>query len=215
MSRTLLPNTLMEIDKRVTYPIELVSFDIGVNADDESQNLYLSTGYKDIIFNNAVLNIPANTTFTPGSSVVGFSAIEETRDIKTNSINVDLNGVPNTIIAALEGVNGQAIGGIVTIYQAFWNEETGRLLGTTTAPEIYQKWQGIINSFSTTEENQPQGTVKISVECKSSIGTLLDTKSGRYTSNASIQSITGNEDDISMEFVPSLIDWNPNFGAEE
>jgi len=62
-----------------------------------------------------------------------------------------------THIAALENVN--AIGGIVTIYQAFWNDETGAIEG-----QVYQKWQGIINSHSVDEENTEKGDVNISVE---------------------------------------------------
>ena len=109
-------------------------------------------------------------------------------------------------IAALENVN--AIGGIVTIYQAFWNDETGQIEG-----QIYQKWQGIINSHSVDEENTNKGDVNITVECKNIVGAILNTKSGRFTSDSSFKKFTNN--DASMEFVASMVDFNPRFGAED
>jgi len=193
--KTIDSTTLTELNNKVNFPIQLVSFEISTN---NVQNLYLNTGYKDITYNGNV--------YSPGATVLGFSPVEETTDVKTNSVNIDFNGVPNTIIAALESV--QPIGGKVTIYQAFWNETTQNIEG-----QIYQKWKGIISSFSTTEENQLDGFVKISVECKNIVGAILNTKSGRFTSKSSFQQF--DSADLSMEFVASLVDFNPAFGKEE
>ena len=187
--------TLAEAASVKTYPINLIKFQV---TSDNNDSLFLNTGYTNITYNN--------DTYLPGSNIISLSAVEETKDVKTNAITIQLNGLPNTIIAALENVN--AIGGIVTIYQAFWNDETGAIQG-----QVYQKWQGIINSHSVDEENSETGNVNISIECKNIVGALLDTKSGRFTSDSSFKEYISN--DASMEFVASMVLFNPRFGAED
>ena len=195
MARTIDSTTLAETQSTKTYPIQLIKFQVTTNNAD---SLFLNTGYTNITYNG--------DTYLPGSNIISLSPVEETKDVKTNAITIKLNGIPNTIIAALENVN--AIGGIVTIYQAFWNDETGAIQG-----QVYQKWQGIINSHSVDEENSETGNVNISIECKNIVGALLDTKSGRFTSDSSFKEYTSN--DASMEFVASMVLFNPRFGAED
>ena len=195
MARTIDATTLSEAQSTKTYPIQLIKFQVTSNNAD---SLFLNTGYTNITYNG--------DTYIPGSNIISLSAVEETKDVKTNAITIKLNGIPNTIIAALENVN--AIGGIVTIYQAFWNEETGAIQG-----QVYQKWQGIINSHAVDEENVKNGDVNITVECKNIVGAILNTKSGRFTSDSSFKEYNSN--DASMEFVASMVDFNPRFGAEE
>ena len=79
--------------------------------------------------------------------------------------------------------------------------------------EEYQKWQGIINSHAVDEENVKSGDVNITVECKNIVGAILNTKSGRFTSDSSFKEF--NSTDASMEFVASMVDFNPRFGAED
>ena len=195
MARTIDSTTLAETQSTKTFPIQLIKFQVTNNNAD---SLFLNTCYTNITYNG--------DTYLPGSNIIGLSPVEETKDVKTNSVTIQLNGIPNTIIAALENVN--AIGGIVTIYQAFWNEETGAIQG-----QVYQKWQGVINSHSVDEENVQKGDVNISVECKNIVGAILNTKSGRFTSDSSFKEYNSN--DASMEFVASMVDFNPRFGAED
>ena len=193
--RTIDTTTLAEVQSTKTYPIQLIKFQV---TSDNNDSLFLNTGYTNITYNG--------DTYLPGSNIISLSPVEETKDVKTNAITIKLNGIPNTIIAALENVD--AIGGIVTIFQAFWNEETGAIQG-----QVYQKWQGIINSHAVDEENTERGNVNITVECKNIVGAILNTRSGRFTSDTSFKKFTAN--DASMEFVASMVDFNPRFGAEE
>ena len=195
MARTIDSITLAETQSTKTYPIQLIKFQVTTNNSD---SLFLNTGYTNITYNS--------DTYLPGSNIISLSPVEETKDVKTNAITIKLNGIPNTIIAALENVN--AIGGKVTIYQAFWNDDTGAIQG-----QVYQKWQGIINSHAVDEENTKRGDVNITVECKNIVGAILNTRSGRFTSDTSFKKFTAN--DASMEFVASMVDFNPRFGAEE
>jgi hypothetical protein len=193
--RTIDSTTLAEVQSTKTYPVQLIEFQVTSNNND---SLFLNTGYTNITYNG--------NTYLPGSNIISLSPVEETKDVKTNAITIKLNGIPNTIIAALENVN--AIGGKVTIYQAFWNDDTGAIQG-----QVYQKWQGIINSHAVDEENTKRGDVNITVECKNIVGAILNTRSGRFTSDTSFKKFTAN--DASMEFVASMVDFNPRFGAEE
>ena len=193
--RTIDATTLSETQSTKTYPVQLIEFQVTSNNND---SLFLNTGYTNITYNG--------NTYLPGSNIISLSPVEETKDVKTNAITIKLNGIPNTIIAALENVN--AIGGKVTIYQAFWNDDTGAIQG-----QVYQKWQGIINSHAVDEENTKRGDVNITVECKNIVGAILNTRSGRFTSDTSFKKFTSN--DASMEFVASMVDFNPRFGAEE
>lgn len=193
--RTIDSTTLAEANSTKTYPIQLIKFQV---TSDNNDSLFLNTGYTNITYNG--------DTYLPGSNIISLSPVEETKDVKTNAITIKLNGIPNTIIAALENVN--AIGGVVTIYQAFWNDDTGAIQG-----QVYQKWQGIINSHAVDEENTERGNVNITVECKNIVGAILNTRSGRFTSDTSFKKFTAN--DASMEFVASMVDFNPRFGAEE
>lgn len=228
MPRNIDATTLTAANQESIYPIQLIKFQLSEifapnpssNPEGTDESLYLSTCYTPIKYDDGSFSddpIPVangEKTYIAGAGVVSLSAFEETQDIKTNAISIQLNGVPNTIIAALETV--EAIGGKVTIYQAFWNEENNNIDGF-----VYQKWSGLINSHSTDEENQERGNVRITVECKNLLGSILNTKGGRYTSRNSFRSlprITGNPvnaNDESMEFVASLVNFNPKFGAEE
>ena len=116
MARTIDAVTLAETQSTKTYPIQLIKFQVTTNNAD---SLFLNTGYTNITY--------SGDTYIPGSNIISLSAVEETKDVKTNAITIKLNGIPNTIIAALENVN--AIGGKVTIYQAFWNDDTGAIQG--------------------------------------------------------------------------------------
>lgn len=195
MARTIDATTIAETNKRSNYPIQLIKFQV---TADNADSLFLNTGYKSIVY--------GGDTYIPGSNILGISPVEETKDVKTSAISISLSGIPNTIIAALENVD--AIGGIVTIYQAFWDQDTNTIAGT-----VYQKWQGIINSHAVDEENTESGNVNITVECKNIVGAILNTKNGRYTSNSSFSTSTAN--DASMEFVASMVAFNPKFGKED
>lgn len=186
---------LAEASKRVgVYPVELVKISV---SDNSEEDLNLTSCYRDIEHNN--------DNYIAGSHVLSLSSVEEQQDVKTNGINVTLGAVPNTIIGALEQVD--AIGGTVTIYQALFDTNTN-----TTVGEVLFKWQGQINSHSVDEDNQA-GTVMINIECKNIVGVILNTKSGRFTSDTSFQE--HNDGDRSMEFVASLVAWNPHFGRED
>ena len=63
------------------------------------------------------------------------------------------------------------------------------------------------------EENQQNGKVKIRLECKNILSTILGTKHGRFTSDSSFKRTSNN--DRSMEFVAAMVTFNPKFGKEE
>jgi len=69
--------TLAETNSTKTYPIELIKFQV---TSDNADSLFLNTGYTNITYNS--------DTYLPGSNIVSLSAVEETKDVKTNAITI-------------------------------------------------------------------------------------------------------------------------------
>ncbi|MAJ22783.1 MAG: hypothetical protein CBC24_02870 [Candidatus Pelagibacter sp. TMED64] len=187
------------------YPIQLIA----IQPDSDIKNaLHLNTSSKRLEF-----YYDSNyRTFYPGAGVLNLTAVEETKDVKTNQITIELNGVPNTIIPVLKNYNG--IGGIVTIWQGWMNDDSDSVNESTDYPYtgVYIKWKGVIYSHSVNEENQEFGKIKISLECKNILGTILDSTNGRFTSDSSFKKTSAG--DRSMEFVSAMATFNPKFGQE-
>jgi len=187
------------------YPIQLIA----IQPDSDIKNaLHLNTSSKRLEF-----YYDSNYhTFYPGAGVLNLTAVEETKDVKTNQITIELNGVPNTIIPVLKNYNG--IGGIVTIWQGWMDDDSNSVNEATEYPYtgVYIKWKGVIYSHSINEENQEFGKIKISLECKNILGTILDSTNGRFTSDSSFKKTSAG--DRSMEFVSAMATFNPKFGQE-
>ncbi len=187
------------------YPIQLIA----IQPDSNIKNaLHLNTSSKRLEF-----YYDSNyQTFYPGAGVLNLTAVEETKDVKTNQITIELNGVPNTIIPVLKNYNGS--GGIVTIWQGWMDDDSDSVNETTEYPYtgVYIKWKGVIYSHSINEENQEFGKIKISLECKNILGTILDSTNGRFTSDSSFKKTSAG--DRSMEFVSAMATFNPKFGQE-
>jgi|TARA_R110000803_G_scaffold56993_2_gene114759 hypothetical protein len=197
------------------YPIQFIS----IQPDSDIKNaLHLNTSSKRLDYD--ALDGNGVQTYYPGAGVLNLTAVEETKDVKTNQITVELNGVPNTIIPVLKKYNG--IGGIVTIYQGWlddngtWAEDSGstKIDERSSDPYtgVYIKWKGVIYSHSVDESNQEFGKVKISLECKNILGTILGSTNGRFTSDSSFKKTSAG--DRSMEFVAAMATFNPKFGQD-
>jgi hypothetical protein len=185
------------------YPVQFVV----IQPDDNDDNtLYLNTSYRKLdLYHNS-----ANKLTYPSAGVLNLTAIEETKDVKTNQITVELNGVPNTIIPVLKRYNG--IGGIVTIYQGWMDDQDADIDNSNPVTGVYLKWKGVIQSHSVDEENESMGNVKISLECKNILSTILGSTHGRYTSDSSFKRTSSG--DRSMEFVAAMATFNPKFGQD-
>ena len=179
------------------YPVQFVV----VQPDSDVKNtLFLNTSSRIITEN---LQGYGQVKTYPSAGVLDLTAVEETRDVKTNQITVALNGVPNTIIPILKKYNG--IGGIVTIYQGWINDQDTLLSKMDTEATIgtYIKWKGVIHSHSVDEESQELGKIKITLECKNILGTIIGSTNGRFTSDSSFK--RSSSGDRSMEFVACLL----------
>ena len=188
------------------YPVQFVV----VQPDSDVKNtLFLNTSSR--IITEDLPGYGEVKTY-PSAGVLELAAVEETRDVKTNQITLALNGVPNTIIPLLKKYNG--IGGIVTIYQGWMNDQDTLLSKMDTEATIgtYIKWKGVIHSHSVDEENQELGKVKISLECKNILGTIIGSTNGRFTSDSSFK--RSSSGDRSMEFVAAMATFNPKFGKD-
>jgi hypothetical protein len=186
------------------YPVQFV---IVQPDENDANSLYLNTSYRKLsLYHNGVYK-----TSYPSAGILSLTSVEETKDVKTNQITVDLNALPNTIIPVLKKYNG--IGGIVTIYQGWMEEdEDAQITDSNPVKGVYIKWKGVIQSHAVSEENQEFGKVKVSLECKNILSTILGSKNGRFTSDSSFKKTSAG--DRSMEFVAAMATFNPMFGKD-
>ena len=186
------------------YPVQFVV----IQPDSSDQNsLYLNTSYRKLDLTH---NQTTHTSY-PAAGILNLTAIEETKDIKTNQITVELNGLPNTVMPVLKNYKG--IGGIVTIYQGWLNDLDADMDELSPVEGVYIKWRGVIQSHTYEEENQKAGEIKITLECKNILSTILGSKHGRFTSDSSFKRTSSG--DRSMEFVAAMVTFNPKFGKED
>lgn len=185
------------------YPVQLIV----IQPDDDDRNsLYLNTSYRKLeLYHDGQTHI----TY-PAAGIISLTSVEETKDVKTNQVTVELNGVPNTIIPVLKRYDG--VGGVVTIYQGWLTDTESNIDETSPIEGTFVNWKGVIQSHSVDEENQQNGKVKIRLECKNILSTILGTKHGRFTSDSSFKRTSNN--DRSMEFVAAMVTFNPKFGKE-
>lgn len=201
MARSLLNQ---HTDATEGYPVQFV---VVQPDDDETNSLYLNTSYRKL----TLYHDGQNRLCYPAAGVLNLTAVEETKDVKTNQITVELNGLPNTVIPILKRYDG--IGGIVTIYQGWMDDEEALIDETNPVKGVYIKWKGVIQSHSVSEENQEFGKIKVNLECKNILSTILGSKNGRFTSDSSFKRTSFG--DRSMEFVAAMALFNPMFGKED
>ena len=185
------------------YPVQLIK----IQPDsDEANSLRLNTSEK-------MVEYTSGTLWYPSAGVLEMTSVEETKDVKTNQITIGLNGLPEVALSVLKTYNG--IGGIVEIYQGWMldeEEKNSNVYYHVNVENVYLKWKGVIYSHSVDQENQQFGKVKVTLECKNILGTIIGGRHGRFTSDSSFKHTTNG--DRSMEFVASMTTFNPKFGQD-
>lgn len=188
-----------------SYPIDFVE----IYADQDNRfdpitSLRLSTGFKTF----SITAGGQTEGYTPARQLLSISSLDETADVKTNSINLVLAGMDSSVVAAIAGVD--VSGSVVILYRGYFNTSTGVLA------DPYVRWKGIVNSYSYNEVYDGiNSSVTFQVSCKNIVAALLDKTNGRFTSVASFTNIGDTPLDASMEYVASLENWNPRFGADD
>ena len=186
-----------------SYPIDFI--EIYTDPDDRfntASSVRLSTGFKSF-------DITAGgetTTYNPAQQLLGIASLDETADVKTNSIVVTLAGLDSTVVQNISGID--VVGSIAILYRGYFDMSDG----TLATP--YERWKGLISSYAYTEEdNGLDSNVTYQISCKNLVAALLESQNGRYSSVSSFQ--RKDADDMSMEFVETLAEWNPRFGKED
>ena len=171
-----------------------------IDPTDPNEILRLSNHFQNITYDGNV--------YTASGSLMGISQFTESIEATNDSLQISLSGIDPSVVAAV--LDTPIAGSSVRIYNAFYDEETGTMIG---AP--YLVWSGIANSYSIDDsyEHSSKDSVNISVSCKSLLSTIMERQSGLYTSMPSFQNKYPT--DYSMEFVAGLSDRNFNFGRED
>ena len=198
MPKTFHPDVQTLLGSDYYWTITMVEFIIDSTSEDGI--LRLTNHFQNIEF--------LGETYFASGALMGVSQFTETTEATNDSITLSLSGIDPSVVAAV--LDTPVAGSTVKIYKAFYNEETGELVG-----DPYLAWSGIANSYSIddTYNKDSEDGVNVSVTCKSLLNTLMDRQSGLYTSLASYQSKYPT--DYSMEFVAGLSDRSFNFGKED
>ena len=177
------------------YSIDFVS--LIVDPDDTDNQLHVSNGFRDYTFNGR--------TYVAGNNLLSIGSVDDVADVRTNGIEVSLSGLDDTILAHIAGQ--AVVGSSVEIYRGYWDVNTGDIIA-----EPYLRWKGGLAGYAVHEANSRYGTVTVMARCENVTSALLRASSGRFTSPSSFD--LHNDGDISMEYVETLVNWKPQFGAD-
>ena len=191
-----------------SYRVDFAKLDL-VDTDGNPDPLRLSTLFKDI-------ELHGDGLYTGAGMLLDISELSESLEAKQNSIVITLNGIDEPgIIGTL--TDTAVIGSQITLRRGYFNEATGGLVHAAgdINDNTFIIWKGLVNDYATTYGGSlgQENNVVISVTAKNLLVSILESKSGRFTSPQSFAQ--HNSSDKSMEFVPSLVSFNPRFGREE
>jgi len=188
---------LSAIGSNVPWPVDLVV--IAVDDGDENKIVRLTNHYHNLIV--------GGKTYIAAGEFLGFSEISDDLEVKDNALDIQLSGVNATFTAVVLGESVE--GSLVEVYRGYYDEDTGALFDTP-----FLRWSGRVNNYSINDDYsfETEDAIAITVSCKSLLSTMLSRQSGRFTSPQGFEKF--NSGDKSMEFVPSLVTFNPKFGKE-
>lgn len=154
MARTINASTLTEIENYELKIATLIYFEL-------SADVYLTDRGHDISY--------GGNTYQASSHLLSVANVNESSDIRVNSLDIELSGVDQAYIASFLGTS--YIGRQVIIYKAFL-DDNGAIIG---APVMF--YDGRIDGFSI-NQNDKTATLNVSV---ASHWSDFEKKSGRYT----------------------------------
>ena len=191
-------NNLAAIASAVPYPVDFVTMTL--ESGNENRIVRLTNHYHDLTVEGKL--------YVAAGEFLGFTEITDSLEAKDNTIDIQLSGVQSTFTAIMLGESVE--GSPVDISRGYYIEETGLLADTP-----FLRWSGEVNNYSIQDSYNftEEDIIAITVSCKSLLTTLLSRKSGRFTSPQGFKKFLST--DNSMEFVPSLVTFNPTFGKEK
>lgn len=189
---------LTAIGSDVPWPVDLVV--ISLDHTDENKIVRLTNHYHDLTV--------GGKNYIATGEFLGFTEITNDLEVKDNSLDIQLSGVSATFTSIMLGESVE--GSLVSIFRGYYDESTGDLVD-----DPFLRWSGRVNNFAINDDYNftEEDAITITVSCKSLLSTMLSKQSGRFTSPQGFEKFdTG---DKSMEFVPSLVTFNPKFGKED
>lgn len=188
----------------------------GTNNIRYADFVYVNTGTSEYRFSTA----PTTLTI-PEVSSAPFNAVgqlikvgDATRDIKStaNETTITLVGIDTAMLGFVLGQNIK--GSQIQMWHGFFNEQ-GELLKTGGQGGLYQFFNGIINSFTISEEWYEDARMYVGLVTVSaaSIQLILQNRTaGRYTNNNSWTFY--NPSDTSMNRVAAVMNQSWYFGKK-
>ena len=196
--RTLNAANLAAAKSEVPWVVDLVK--IIIDPNDSAKTVRLTTHFSN-------LTVSGDGEYIAAGEFLSFGDITDNLEATDNSLDLHLSGVTSTFTAIF--LDNTIEGSLVEVFRGYYDESTGDLVA---APE--PRWSGRVDNSSIQDDYRftDDDKIIISVSCKSLLSTMLKRQNGRYTSLPGFQ--RDNPDDLSMEFVASLVDFSPSFGKE-
>lgn len=181
----------------IPYPVDLIVIEI--DPSDETEIVRLTNHYHELIVDSK--------TYLATGEFLGFTEIVDDLEVKDTSLDIQLSGVSSSFTAVMLGTSIE--GSLISILRGYYDESTGQLVDTP-----FLRWAGRVNNFAINDDHsfEDKDSIAITVSCKSLLATMLTKQAGRFTSPQGFEEFDAG--DKSMEFVPSLVTFNPHFGKE-
>jgi hypothetical protein len=189
------------VQRETPWPVDFV--EMVVDGDSPTGVQRLCNHFHNI---DTVGSFESSTeTFTAAGQLLGFGSISEDLEAKDNSLDISLSGIDQEVTSIVLGTAFE--GSRIYVMRGYYDEDTGALVDVP-----YQRWAGRVNSFSIQDDYRFESGDKIiiSIQCTSLLTTLLSREGGRYTNDTSFK--YEDPDDVSMEYVASLVNFAPFFG---
>lgn len=146
--------------------------------DDNLSNIYLTDNFYDISWDSPTAPDSGANTYDAVGSLLQFSSVTETTEIKVNTINISLSGVDNTNNGIISDIlHYPIINKRICIHRSFGVDST------TDYTQTFQIFDGLVKNFSASEQDNT-ATISISV---STHWADFEKKNGRITNSTTQQ----------------------------
>tara|TARA_R100000655_G_scaffold45556_1_gene82366 strand:+ start:271 stop:936 length:666 start_codon:yes stop_codon:yes gene_type:complete len=169
-----------EIEKDAVQCLHLVElhFEPTADASTELVNTYLTDYFHDQSYDSATAPDSGSNTYSAVGTFLSFSPVNETTQLKVNSINISLSGVDTSILSQV--VNNDIVNKRVVIYRSFLDSN-----GAFQTNRTFMLFDGNIKNW-TCKETPESATISLSVATHWS---NWSQKNGRST-NKNSQNVT-------------------------
>ena len=195
MARNIGTQNQLQADANSQWPVELM--EMIIEPGNPAATIRYTNLFHEVTYNGDV--------YSPVGAFLSISSIRDDIDARDDDITITLSGVTAGIIGLI--LNFKIPGSTVKMYRGFYDENVGALV-----EDPYVVWEGIASSWGVEDDETftSEDAVVVTIQCRSTIESLLGRRNGLFTSVPSVQRYynveTAGYIDRSFDFVAGLID---------